>query len=94
MPDYGAKPRNPIHTCVFRKMTAHCVARLVDDHERAGKAAEQRVRVALPVRDGGALGSTSPSRVVTHAQWDDFPTSSPMMASGIPVGATAVPSNR
>jgi hypothetical protein len=30
------------------------VARLVDDHERIGEAAEQRVQVSLPVRDGGA----------------------------------------
>lgn len=30
------------------------VARLVDDHERVGEAAEQRVQIALPVRDGGA----------------------------------------
>lgn len=30
------------------------VARLVDDHERIGEAAEQRVQVVLPVRDGGA----------------------------------------
>ena len=30
------------------------VARLVDDHERIGEAAEQRVEVVLPVRDGGA----------------------------------------
>lgn len=42
----------------------------------------------------GALSRTSPSRVATHAQWDDFPTSSPMTASGILVGATVVSSNR
>ena len=42
----------------------------------------------------GVLNSTSPSRVATHAQWDDFPTSSPMTASGILIGATVVSSNR
>ena len=26
MPDYGAKLRNPVHTCVFRNMTAHLPA--------------------------------------------------------------------
>ena len=57
------------------------------------EAAEQRVQVVLPVRDG-VLNSTSPSRVATHAQWDDFPTSSPMTASGILIGATVVSSNR
>ena len=30
------------------------VARLADDSERVGEAAEQRVRIALPVRDGAA----------------------------------------
>lgn len=69
------------------------VARLVDDHERVGEAAEQRVQIALPVRDG-ALSSISPSRVATHAQWDNFPTSSPMTASGILGGATVLSSNR
>ena len=42
----------------------------------------------------GALSSISPSRVATHAQWDNFPTSSPMTASGILGGATVLSSNR
>ncbi len=70
------------------------VARLVDDHERVGEAAEQRVQVSLPVRDGGAEQHLAVSGRDTHAQWDDFPTSSPMTASGILVDATVVSSNR
>ena len=42
----------------------------------------------------GLLASTSPSRVATHAQCDDFPTSSPMMVPGLLGGAMVVSSNR
>lgn len=42
----------------------------------------------------GLLASTSPSRVATHAQCDDFPTSSPMTISGLLGGAMVVSSNR
>lgn len=42
----------------------------------------------------GTLSSISPSRVATHAQCDDFPTSSPMTVPGLLGGAMAVSSNR
>lgn len=42
----------------------------------------------------GLLASTSPSRVATHAQRDDFPTSSPMTIPGLLGGAMMVSSNR
>lgn len=42
----------------------------------------------------GLLASTPPSRVATHAQCDDFPTSSPMTISGLLGGAMVVSSNR
>ena len=45
--------RHPGRPCTGERESAY-VARLVDDHERVGEAAEQRVQVALPVRDGGA----------------------------------------
>ena len=38
--------------------------------------------------------NTSPSRVATHVQRDDFPTSSPMTISGLLGGAIVVSSNR
>ena len=48
----------------------------------------------LGVLATGSLASTSPSRVATHAQCDDFPTSSPMTISGLLGGAMVISSNR
>ena len=42
----------------------------------------------------GLLARSSPSRVTTHAQCDDFPTSSPRTISGLAGGAMVVSSNR
>ncbi len=42
----------------------------------------------------GLLARSSPSRVTTHAQCADFPTSSPMTISGLLGGAMVVSSNR
>lgn len=48
----------------------------------------------LGVLATGLLARTSPSRVATHAQCDDFPTSSPMTISGPLGGAMVVSSDR
>ena len=54
----------------------------------------KRESSSLSLLATGALSSTSPSRLATHAQCDDFPTSSPMTISGLLGGAMVVSSNR
>ena len=51
-------------------------------------------RGASRVLATGLRASPSPSRVTTHAQCDDYPTSSPMTISGLLGGAMVVSSNR
>ena len=51
-------------------------------------------RRMLGVLATGSLARTSPSRVATRAQCDDFPTSSPMAISGLLGGSMVVSSNR
>ena len=58
-----------------------------------GNSAKSESR-AFPLLATDLLASTSPSRVATHAQCDDFPTSSPMTISGLLGGAMVVSSNR
>ena len=58
-----------------------------------GNSAKSESR-AFSLLATGLLASTSPSRVATHAQCDDFPTSSPMTISGLLGGAMVVSSNR
>ena len=48
----------------------------------------------LGVLATGSLARTSPSRVATHAQCDDFQASSPMTISGLLGGAMVASSNR
>ena len=68
------------------------LADLVDD-EGSGNSAK-RESSSHSLLATGLLASTSPSRVATHAQCDDFPTSSPMTVPGLLGGAMAVSSNR
>lgn len=42
----------------------------------------------------GLLARSSPSRAMTRAQCDDFPTSSPMTIPGLVGGSMVVSSNR
>ena len=61
---------------------------------RAPGNSAKRESSSHPLLATGLLASTSPSRVATRAQCDDFPTSSHMTVPGLLGGAMVVSSNR